>query len=181
MNSCGHFSQDFRHRLFFARPRTTWKQRTSSQKTSRTGSSSCQYSLNIAWKKNDENCISTAEEVRNYAMKILQGHWTFLGPGSEEKWYGSANHDQKGTGIAQANKMVQRFKETGHLVFKRTSALSRRILKQKKGRCTFHFNVDSTNTELLFQTTAQCLRSSCELVLSIRLDRRGKRTRRYWS
>ena len=24
--------------------------------------------------------FSNAEEVRNYAMKFLQGHWTFLGP-----------------------------------------------------------------------------------------------------
>ena len=40
----------------------------------------------IEWKKNDEDCISNAEEIRNYAMKFLLGHWTFLGPGSEEKW-----------------------------------------------------------------------------------------------
>ena len=48
--------------------------------------------------------------------------------------------------------MVQRFKETGHLVFKSTSALSRGILKQRKGRCTIHINGDLKNTELLFQT-----------------------------
>ena len=48
--------------------------------------------------------------------------------------------------------MVQRFKGTGHPVFKSTSALSRGIVKQKKGRITTHFNGDSFNTELLFQT-----------------------------
>ena len=32
----------------------------------------------IEWKKNDENWISNTEEVRNYAMRFLQGHWTFL-------------------------------------------------------------------------------------------------------
>ena len=48
--------------------------------------------------------------------------------------------------------MVQQFKETGHLVFKSTSALSRGILKQRKGRRTIHFNGVSVNTELLFQT-----------------------------
>ena len=32
LNSSGHISQDFRHYLFFARSRTTWRQRTSSQK-----------------------------------------------------------------------------------------------------------------------------------------------------
>ena len=48
--------------------------------------------------------------------------------------------------------MVQRFKESGHLVFKSVSALSRGILKTRRGRCTIHFNGDPTNTELLFQT-----------------------------
>ena len=104
----------------------------------------------IEWKKNDEKYISNAEEVRNYAMKYLQGHWTFLGPGSDEKWYGDS-HDQKRQWNCTANKMVQQFKETGHPVFK-SSALSRGILKQRKGRCTIHFNGVSINTELLFRT-----------------------------
>ena len=38
----------------------------------------------IEWKTNDENWISN---VKNYAMKFSQEHWTYLGPGSEEKWY----------------------------------------------------------------------------------------------
>ena len=46
------------------------------------------------WEKKDENCISNAEEVRNYAMRFLQGHWTFLAPGSEEKWSGDS-YDKK--------------------------------------------------------------------------------------
>ena len=48
--------------------------------------------------------------------------------------------------------MIQRFKEIDHLVFKSNSALSREILKQKKDRSIIHFNRDSMNTELLFQT-----------------------------
>ena len=36
-------------------------------------------------KKDDENCISNAEEVRHYAMRFSQGHWTFVGTGSEER------------------------------------------------------------------------------------------------
>ena len=49
LNSSGHFSQDFRHFLFFARSRKTWRQRTSNQKTSRTGSSSCLESITMRW------------------------------------------------------------------------------------------------------------------------------------
>ena len=36
----------------------------------------------IEWKKNDENCISNAEKVKNYSKRFPPGHWTFLGPGS---------------------------------------------------------------------------------------------------
>ena len=48
----------------------------------------------IHWKKHNENCISNAEKVKNDAMKFSQGHWTYLGPGSEEQWYGSSSYDQ---------------------------------------------------------------------------------------
>ena len=61
----------------------------------------------------------------NYAMKFSQGHWTFLGPGWEEKWYGSPSYDQIGEWDSLASKMVQRHKESGHPVFKGISALSR--------------------------------------------------------
>ena len=101
---------------------------------------------------NDENCVSNAEKVKNYAMRFSEGYWTFLGPGSEEKRYGSSNHAQKGQWNCVAAKMVQRFKETGHPEFKSISALSRGILKQKTGKTSIHFNRDSMNTELLFQT-----------------------------
>ena len=31
-------------------------------------------------KGNDEMCISNSEEVKAYAKKFSQGHWTFFGP-----------------------------------------------------------------------------------------------------
>ena len=81
--------------------------------------------------------------------RFLQGHWTFLGLGSEKKWYGGSSSEREWD---TANEMVQRFKETDHLVLRNTSALSRGILKMKKGLETIHFSGDSSNTELLFQT-----------------------------
>ena len=38
-----------------------------------------------------------------------------------------------------ANKIVQQFKEIGHLIFTSTSALSLGILKQRRGKCTIDF------------------------------------------
>ena len=59
---------------------------------------------------------------------------------------------KKGEWDSAANNMEQRFKETGLLVFKSISALSRGLLKQKRGKSSIHFTGDSRNTELLFQT-----------------------------
>ena len=120
-------------------------------------------------KKNDENSVSNAEKVKNYAMRFSQGHWTFLGPGSEEKRYGNSSHAQK----RPAGKMVQRFKETGHLLFKSISALSRGILKQRKGKNTMHFNGGSMNTELLFQTIHSVNQLSVYAAVSNRCEQFG--------
>ena len=88
----------------------------------------------ILWKTDDDNYISNAEKVKNYAKKFLPGHWMFRGPGSEKRWYGES-HDQQGQWDRAANKMVQRG-----------------ILKRRVGKSTIYCNGDSINTELLFQT-----------------------------
>ena len=103
----------------------------------------------IEWKKNDENCISNAEKLKNDSKRLQPGHWAFLGPGSEKRWYGSSFDGQWDR---TANKMVQQFKETGHSIFTATSALSRGMLKQRNGKCTIHFNGDFRNTEPILQT-----------------------------
>ena len=136
LNSSGIISQDVQ---FLKKSNKTWRSGKSSQRSSQTGSSSCQCSMTFEWKKNDENCISNAEKVKNYIMRFSEGHWTFLG--------------QKGQWNCTAANMMQRFKETCHLVFQ--SALSRGILKQKKGKTSIHFNGDSMITELLFQTLTE--------------------------
>ena len=94
-------------------------------------------------------CVSNAEKCNNYANKVLVGHWTFLGPGSGEKWYGS--HDKKGSGIAQPTKCYSDSKRLV-ILYSKVSVLSRGVLKQKKGKTSIHFNGDSMNTELVFQT-----------------------------
>ena len=74
----------------------------------------------IDWsnRKLDQNCFSSAESVKDYSMKFLQGHWTFLGPRSEKKWYGGSSYSLKGEWLdSTANEMIQRFKEFEHLVF----------------------------------------------------------------
>ena len=69
-------------------------------------------------------------------------------------------------------------------MFKSISALSRGILKKKKGRDTIHFHGDSTNTELLFQTIHSLNQLSIygaggELVTTIRPHRGRKGTSQF--
>ena len=110
--------------------------------------------LYIEWTQrgNEENCISNYEQVKNYAEWFSRGHWTFLGPGDEKKWYGTLSYTPEGQWDSNATQMVERFKETRHPVFKSISALSRGILKRRNGRDTIHFNADASNTEFLFRT-----------------------------
>ena len=70
--------------------------------------------FNIDWtmRGNDENWMSYAAKGKKYAKKFSQGHWTFLGLGSEKKWYGGSSYEN---GTRQLIKW--RFKETSHPVF----------------------------------------------------------------
>ena len=67
----------------------------------------------IGWKTNDENSISNAEQVKHYAMRFSQGHWTFLGVGSGEKRSVMAIllMLKKGSGIVQLTKWCNHSKK----------------------------------------------------------------------
>ena len=67
----------------------------------------------IDWTKrgNSERCISNAEQVKNYAERFSRGHWTFLGPGDEKKWYGTLSYTPEGKSVSIATLMVERFKK----------------------------------------------------------------------
>ena len=141
--------------------------------------------VNVQWhwsqKQNNETSISNAGNVKEYAMKFSQGHWTFLGLGSEEKWNGKYYFSVKGEWDSPANKMVQRFKETGHFVFKSINAFEWRNPEEEEEE-TVHCNRDSTNIEILFHSfckSAQYLRSSGELVWTIRPDRAREGTSQF--
>ena len=95
LNSSGKMSQDVHRCLFFKRSKKYWARKNIQPEELKGRIIFLSMFNDIDWKKNDENCISNAERVQNYAMKFSQGHWTFWGPGSEEKWYGSSFYAQK--------------------------------------------------------------------------------------
>ena len=108
----------------------------------------------IDWTRrgNSEHCISHSEQVRSYAKRCSQGHWTFLRPGSELKWCGTQRYHPEGKWEAAANQMVKRFQEAGHPVLKSICLVARGILRRKNNRDTIHFTVDASNAHLLYRT-----------------------------
>ena len=95
------------------------------------------------WRKrgNRENCIANARRVTEYARRFPRGHWSFLGPGSEEKRYRTHVNKLDGEWKKTAWDMMLNFAKSGHPKFRATSALERGELKSKgKGLKSTHFN-----------------------------------------
>ena len=91
------------------------------------------------WRTNDneQECIANATLVSLFAKIFPAGRWSFLGPGSEKKWwYSTYNERRRGEWDRVAELMMIKFGESGHTVFRGTSPLSRGTIKSKGGRDT---------------------------------------------
>ena len=108
----------------------------------------------IEWreKANDELCEDNSKTVKECAERFPRGHWSFLGPGSEKKWYGTYDCKPDGSWDRTAGKMLLNFVGSGHPIFRGTSALERGELRSKEsGKKSIHFNGSTQNIELLLQ------------------------------
>ena len=110
----------------------------------------------IDWSQDEENfkkCVSNSTEVQACAHRFPKGHWSFLGPETEEKWYGTHTYKPEGQWNRSADMMMLTLRESGHPVFRATSALDRGFLESNKGGTLFiHYNGDLSNADLLFST-----------------------------
>ena len=81
----------------------------------------------IKWKakENKERCEYNSQTVANYAHKFPRGHWSFLGAGSEEKWYGTYNDKPDGSWNRMAEEMMENFSRSGRPIFRASSAFER--------------------------------------------------------
>ena len=104
--------------------------------------------------KISKNAMLTPTSFLIYARRFSPGRWSFLGPGSEKKWYSAlmiANHKDNGARVAES--MMIKFGESGHPVFRATSPFSRGVLKSKGGgKVTIHFCADEGTIETVFRT-----------------------------
>ena len=108
----------------------------------------------ISWrsKDNKKECESNAQLVSLYAKRFGAGQWSFLGPGSEKKWYSICEDSPQGERDKIAETMMLTFAESAHPVFRSTSPLSRGVLKSKGGRkLSIQYCADSGTNETVFR------------------------------
>ena len=102
-------------------------------------------------KDNKDECLANAGVVKVLARKFGIGHWSFIGPGSEKKWYSSENSPQ-GAWDNIAEQMLLEFTESGHPTFRATTPLSRGILKSKgRGKLSIHFAADGDTLDTIYR------------------------------
>ena len=100
---------------------------------------------------NKEQCLKDADFVKTFAKRFGIGQWSFIGPGSEKKWYPSENSPQ-GEWDHIAEDMLLRFAESGHPIFRSTTPLSRGKLKSKgKGKESIHFTADQDTIDTIYR------------------------------
>ena len=103
-------------------------------------------------KGNKEECLANARVVKVLAKKFGVGQWSFIGPGSEKKWYSAEENSPQGAWDNIADEMLLEFAESGHSTFRATTPLSRGILKSKgHGKLSIHFTADYPTIEIVFR------------------------------
>ena len=103
-------------------------------------------------KGNKEECLANVKVVSILAKKFGIGQWSFIGPGSEKKWYSMEENGPQGIWDNIAEKMLIEFPESGCPIFRATSPLSRGELKSKgHGKLSIHFAVTQATIETIFR------------------------------
>ena len=88
--------------------------------------------ISCGTKDNEEECLANAKLVSQYAKRFGKGPWSFIGPGSEKKWYCISEDSPQGVWDNKAEKMLLEFAESDCPIFRATSALSRGRLRSKR-------------------------------------------------
>ena len=102
-------------------------------------------------KGNKDECLANAEVVKVLARRFGLGQWSFIGPGSEKKWYSSENSPQ-GAWDHIAEEMLLEFAQSGHPIFRATTPLSRGALTSKgRGKLSIHFAADQNTIDTIYR------------------------------
>ena len=72
---------------------------------------------------NEKGCLSNANLVSLSAKRFGKGQWTFIGPGSEKKWYSISEDSPQGEWDNMSERMLLELAESGCPLFRATSPL----------------------------------------------------------
>ena len=96
--------------------------------------------ISCGTKGNERECLANAKVVSLHARKFGTGQWSFIGPGSEKKWYSMEEDSPQGIWDHIAEKMLLEFAESTCPIFRATTPLSRGQLRSKgHGKLSIHF------------------------------------------
>ena len=96
--------------------------------------------------------MSNANLVSLYAKRFGTGQWSFIGPGSEKKWYSISEDSPQGEWDNMAERMMLEFAESGCPIFRATTPLSRGQLKSKRhGKLSIHYVAHLETIETIFR------------------------------
>ena len=115
-------------------------------------------------KGNKEECLANAGVVKVLARKFGVGQWSFIGPGSEERWYSMEENSPQGIWDHIEEKMLVEFAESGCPIFRATTPLSRSKLKSKgHGKLSIHFTADYPTIETVSVRFSEHL-AECQVI-----------------
>ena len=98
-----------------------------------------------------KNVREMSESLKVLARKFVVGQWSFLGSGSEKKWYSAESGPQRAWDHI-ADEMLLEFAERGHPTFRATTPLSKCILKSKRrGKLSIHFTADQETVDAMYR------------------------------
>ena len=106
--------------------------------------------ISCGTKDNEEESLANAKLVSLYARRFGKGQWSFIGLGSEKKWYSISEESPQGIWDKIAERMLLGFAESGFPIFRATTPLSRGQLKSKgHGKLSIHDAADQETIETI--------------------------------
>ena len=109
----------------------------------------------IVWREegNEELCIENSKIVAEYARIFAHGRWSVLGPGSEKKWCRTHTYKPNAKCDRVAEDMMLNFHESGHPVFRGSSAFERGSFRNEEGgQLSMHVCGDTDTVEVFLRT-----------------------------
>ena len=101
---------------------------------------------------NEEESVANVKVVSILAKKFGIGQWSFIGPGSEKKWYSMEENSPQWIWDHIAEKMLLEFAESTCPIFRATTPLSRGQLRSKgHGKLSIHYCADQETIETIFR------------------------------